>query len=53
MRHNEHDAHKSLRDTARLPVVRMSPRKRDTGANVLAVAATLVALACFLGWLAR
>lgn len=53
MRHNEHDAHKALSESRRMPTVRMRPRKRDTGANVLAVAFTLIALAGFFAWLAR
>lgn len=53
MHHTDRNAHRDLADTARMPTVRMRPRKRDTGANVLAVAATMIALACFLGWLAR
>lgn len=53
MHHADRNANRDLADTARMPTVRMRPRKRDTGANVLAVAATLIALACFLGWLAH
>jgi hypothetical protein len=55
MHHTDRNAHNDLRDTARMPPMRMrhSRKRKEAGANALAVACTLIALACFLTWLAR
>ena len=55
MHHTDRNAHRELRDTARIPPMRMRPsrKRKEAGENALAVACTLIALACFLGWLAH